>query len=97
MTQVNMTGINSEVPFPSSKEEIEEIRKALGVISDSMTRVAAERDLTKDAKKQLKNKFGLKPKLVTRLAKTMFNDDFPVAEMEHEEFVAAYKKVARVS
>jgi hypothetical protein len=84
---------SEESTFPIVKEDIEEVKRAIREISDSMTRVAAERDLIKETKKRLKEKFGLKPKLLTRLAKTVFNDDFDVTEMEHDEFVEAYNKV----
>ncbi len=93
MTDVTLNGQNTTVPFPTVKEDLKDVKVALEDIRDSMTRVAAERDLIKEKKKHLKVKFGLNPKLVSRLAKTMFNDDFVATTMDHEEFVDAYKKV----
>jgi len=88
------SGYNSgNYVFPTNPEDVKAIKKALEDISDSMTRVAGERDFIKETKKALKEKHGLKPKLVTRLAKTMFNNDFDASQMDHEEFVEAYKKV----
>lgn len=99
MTQISMggdtsmVGHNSTVNFPSDKESLSEIKKTLEDISDSMTRVAGERDLIKEKKKALKEKFALPPKLVTKLAKTLFNDDFDVSQSENDDFVVAYNRV----
>lgn len=83
----------SDFVFPSNPDDIKAIRKSLEDVSDSMTRIAGERDLIKETKKALKEKYSMKPKLITRLAKTMFNDDFDAGQLDNEEFVEAYKKV----
>ena len=93
MTDISVAGHNSTIPFPTAKEDLSVVKEVLEAINDSRTRMDAERDLIKEKKKQLKNKFGLKPKLVTKLANTLFNDDFENTQMDHDEFVEAFKKV----
>ena len=75
-----------QVILPSNPEDIRKIRGNLQEISDSLTRIQAERSLIKDIKDVLKDDYNLPPKFISKLVKTFHNKDFDTQQAEHSDF-----------
>lgn len=77
--------------------ETQRLFNALKQISDAMTRQEAERDLIKNIKKDLREEFDFKVKVLNRLAKTFHKQNFDEEEEIHKEFEALYESVSGVT
>ena len=76
-----------------TNSEKETIQKAICDMVDSMTRVAAERDLQKEITKQLKDTTTVTPKVFRKMARTAFNANFSEEVAVHEEFEQLYTEL----
>jgi len=86
-------GNNSGVPS-LSPEEIKKIIDAVEVINDSMTRVAAEKDLVKDTVNKIHEETGFPKKLLRRIARTHYNRSFEMDLQENRDFESTYETIA---
>lgn len=87
-------GKNSGVPSLNS-EDIGKVTKALEIINDSMTRIAAERDLIKETVTKASTDLGINKKLLRRMAKTHFNRSFDMDVAEDKDFESLYETVTK--
>jgi hypothetical protein len=71
--------------------EKQKLLTALKEISASMTRQEAERDLIKSMKKELREEFEFKTKVLNRLAKTFHKQNFGEEKEIHKEFEELYE------
>lgn len=80
----------------SNPEDRKRIRNALEEISNSMTRIEAERDLIKDIKAELLEAYKplLSRKQISKMAKVYHNQSFDAEVATHEEFEALYEEIA---
>ena len=80
----------------SNPEDRKRIRNALEEISNSMTRIEAERDLIKDIKAELLEAYKplLSRKQISKMAKVYHNQSFDAEVATHEEFEARYEEIA---
>jgi len=85
-------GNNSGVPA-MSPEDIRKVADAIEVLNDSMTRVAAERDLVKETVNKLHEEIGFPKRLLRRLAKTHYNRSFEIDTQENRDFESAYETI----
>ena len=85
-------GNNSGVPAMTA-EDIRKVADAIEVINDSMTRVAAERDLVKDTINKLHEEIGFPKRLLRRLAKTHYHRSFEMDTQENRDFESAYETI----
>lgn len=85
-------GSNSGVPS-LSPEELKMIVDAITTINDSMTRVAAERDLVKDTVNKIHEETGFPKKLLRRIAKTHYNRSFEMDLQENRDFESTYETI----
>lgn len=85
-------GNNSGVPA-MTPEDIRKVSDAIEVINDSMTRVAAERDLVKDTINKLHEEIGFPKRLLRRLAKTHYHRSFEMDTQENRDFESAYETI----
>lgn len=69
------------------------LKKAILEISDSLTRMSAEKDLQKDILDEMHDKLGVDKKLVRRMAKTYYDSTFEKVQQENATFEDAYKSV----
>lgn len=69
------------------------IYDALREISNSMTRMEAERDLISETLKAVKDKFELPPKYTRKLAKIYHKQNFQEVKAEQEEVENLYEAV----
>jgi hypothetical protein len=77
--------------------EKQKLISALKEISAAMTRQEAERDLIKAAKKELREEFEFKTKVLNRLAKTFHKQNFDEESEIHKEFEELYETVTAPS
>lgn len=77
----------------SSPADRQKIKKMLGEISDSMTRIAGERDLIKETIKEMSQQFNLSKRTLNRMAKVYHKQNFLREREEHEEFEDLYTTI----
>ena len=69
------------------------IKDGLKEMVDSMTRMAAERDLMKEISKQVKENTSVTPKVFRKMARTAFAANFAEEVAVNEEFEQFYKEI----
>lgn len=82
------------VTSPADKKKILD---AVREISNSLTRISAERDLMKDIVKDISDNFQIPRKVVNKIAKTYHKQNLTQEVQEHEEFVELYDSVTKTS
>lgn len=78
-----------------SPEDKKKVFDAVREISNSMTRIEAERDLIKDIVKEVSDTFQIPRKTVKKIAVTYHKQNLTQVEQEHDEFVELYDKVTK--
>jgi hypothetical protein len=81
----------------SSPEDKKKIFGAIREISNSMTRIEAERDLIKDIVKDVSDNYQIPRKTVKKIATTFHKQNMTQVEQEHEEFVELYDDVTKAA
>jgi hypothetical protein len=74
-------------------EQKKDLQKAVQEISDSMTRMEAERDLIKEIVKDQSDQLQIPKKVISKIAKTFHKQNLAQEVADHEEFVELYEKV----
>lgn len=74
----------------SNAEDRAKIKKMLDEISNSMTRMAAERDLIKETIKEVSEEFQLPKKYLNKMAKIYHKQNFHVEQADQDEFESLY-------
>jgi hypothetical protein len=83
--------------IPSDQATRDKIKDATKEISDSLTRIASERDLIKDILDTVEEKYGI-PKAITRkMGKIYFKGTFDAEVAEADDFSALYETVLTMS
>ena len=77
----------------SSPADRAKIKKMLGEISNSMTRIEGERDLIKETIKEMSQEFNLPKRTLNRMAKVYHKQNFLREREEHEEFEDLYTTI----
>ena len=67
------------------------LRKSITEIADSLTRIAAERDLQKEIIKKISEELSIDKKIIRRMAKVYFNANFAQEVELDEEFEETYR------
>lgn len=75
--------------------ERKKLKKAIMEMNDSMTRVAAERDLQKETINTLYDELGVDKKLVRRMAKAYFKANFGEEVEENKAFEESYDLIIK--
>lgn len=81
----------------SSPADRKKIRDALQEISNSMTRIEAERDLIKDIKSDLVEQFEMTKKTVSKLARVYHKRNFNEEQAAQSEFELLYEQIVNAS
>jgi hypothetical protein len=79
----------------TSPEDIKKFKQAIQEISNSMTRVEAERDLIKEIVKEQSDTYQVPRKLVSKIAKTYHKQNLTQEIQDHEDFVEIYEQVTK--
>lgn len=83
--------------IPSSPADRKAIYDALREISNSFTRIEAERDLIKEAINNTCENFNLNKKTFRRMAKVYHKQNFSKEKEEHEEFETLYEVITNTT
>jgi hypothetical protein len=81
----------------SNPQDRKAINAALQEISDSMTRMAAERELIKEAINETCAKYNLDKKVFRRMAKVHHRRNFSEEVAEHEQFEILYENITNTT
>ena len=73
------------------------IKKMLSEISDSFTRIEAERDLIKETIEALSDDFDIDKKILRKMARIYHKQNYSTVEAEQEELALLYKSVVGVN
>ena len=79
--------------LPSDPQARKSIKKVLDEISNSMTRIEAERDLIKETIEDICEEFKLSKKTFRKLARTYHKKNFSKEVAENEEFETMYETI----
>jgi hypothetical protein len=79
----------------SSPEDKKKLKGAIQEISNSMTRMEAERDLIKEIIKEQSDQFQIPKKILAKIAKTYHKQNLTQEVEEHEDFVELYEEVTK--
>ena len=82
-------------PNSLSNEDKKKLRNAIYAINDSMTRMAAERDLQKEAINELNDALGIDKKIIRKMAKTYFLANYNTVVEEEKNFQDFYDSVIK--
>ena len=74
----------------SSPADRKKIKDALQEISDSMTRIQAERDLIKDIVKEVADTHQLPKKYINKMARIFHKQNFQITQQEQDELESLY-------
>ena len=77
----------------SNPEDRKKIKNALQEISDSMTRISAEKDLIKDIIGDLNEQFEINKKILNKMARVYHKAEFAKEQKEFEDFEILYSDV----
>ncbi|MFW9602981.1 MAG: hypothetical protein ACMV1B_11785 [Prevotella sp.] len=77
----------------SSPVDRKKIKDALQEISNSLTRIAAERDLIKETVSEVSKNFNLSKKHINKMSRIYHKQNFQVTQQENEELEALYLSV----
>ena len=80
----------SQISNPADRAKI---KKMLSEVSDSMTRIAAERDLIKETIKEMSQEFNLSKRHLNKMAKVYYKQNFSREQEEQEEFEDLYTSI----
>lgn len=81
----------------SNPEDRKKIKNALQEISDSLTRMEAERDLIKDIVKDVSDNYQLPKKYINKMARIYHKQNFQITQQETEELESLYITVVDAS
>ena len=76
---------------PSSPADRQTLKTMLVEITNCMLRMDAERDAKKEIVASIKEKFEIQPKLVNKLASTMYKRNYSDLQAENEDFEEMYE------
>ena len=96
---MSMIGHNKPFVSPNSlsNEEKKKLKNAIYAINDSMTRVAAERDLQKEAIAEIFDELGVDKKLVRKMAKAYYMANYNTIVEEEKNFQDFYDSIIKES
>ncbi len=83
----------SNVIIPSSPDDRKKIRGALEEISNSLTRIEAERSLIKEILQDVEDNFELPKKYTRKVAKIFHKQNFAEVKTEQEDLETIYETV----
>lgn len=78
-----------------SAEDKKKLKDAIHEISNSMTRMEAERDLIREIIKDQSTNFLIPKKIISKIAKTYHRQNLTQEVEDHEDFVELYEEVTK--
>lgn len=83
----------NQVIIPSNPADREKIRRVMDTVSDSFTRIEAEKELIKDEIGALVEEFKIPRKFLNRMARIYHRKNFKDVMDEQENFETLYESV----
>lgn len=80
----------------SSPTDRQKIKKNLDELSNSYTRIAAERDLIKETISEMSKDFELPKKTLNKMAKTYYKQSFLKEQQDQEDFESLYTTIVEL-
>lgn len=80
----------------SSPVDRKKIKDAMEEISNSMLRIAAEKDFIKEAIAELHDQHKISKKILNKMARTYHKQNFQNEQQDHEEFETLYTEVVEL-
>lgn len=80
----------------SNPKDQAKIKTMLGEISNSLTRIAAERDLIKETVASLSEEFEVDKKILNKMARIFHKQNFTEVTAENEELDLLYESIVGV-
>lgn len=77
--------------IPSSPSDRQQLKTMLVEMTKAMQRADDEKQSVKEIAEAAQEKFGIKKKLITRLAKTMYKHNYADIQAENEHFETLYE------
>lgn len=81
----------------SSPTDREKIKKNLDELSNSYTRIAAERDLIKEMISEMADEFELPKRTLNKMAKTYYKQSFLKEQQDQEDFESLYTTIVELN
>ena len=85
---------NNKISNPADRKKFKD---ALQEISNSMTRISAERDLIKETAKDLSDGFQIPKKTINKIARIFHNQNFTQEAQEFEDLETLYEEVVNLA
>lgn len=79
--------------LPSDPELRRKIREAVKEAADIMTMIAAQREALRDAKSRIVEELEVPKKILNKMIKAYYNQDFPAISQENEMFELFYENI----
>lgn len=92
-----MTQQTTNIVVPSSPADRKAIKDALQEISNSLTRIEAERDMIKDILQAVQDNQKVPKKYVRKLAKIYHKQNYTEVQQEQDDLETLYETVAVTS
>lgn len=83
-------------PMISNPVDRKKIKDALEEISNSMTRIAAEKDLIKEIIADLSDKFEMEKKILNKMARVYHKQNFTTEQQTFDEFETLYTNIVEI-
>jgi len=77
--------------LPSSPNDRQKLKMAIGEITNCFLRIDAERDAIKEILAEAANKYGVDKKMIRKIASTMYKHNYADVQAENEEFSILYE------
>ena len=82
-------------PYSLSNEDKKKLKNVIYALNDSMTRVAAERDLQKEALNEIFEELNVEKKMVRKMAKAYFLANYNTVVEEEKTFQDFYDMIIK--
>lgn len=82
--------MSKQIPKITNPADIKKIRQGFVEISGAYTRAAGEKDFIKESVASLAEEFNIPKRVVSKMAKVFYKQNFKEVQEEAEEFAQAY-------
>jgi hypothetical protein len=86
-----MSTTTQNVIIPSSPNDRQQIKLKIVEITNSFSKIDAEKDHIKEILSDAEAKFGIKKKLISKMARTMYKHSYDTLQQENEDFSTLYE------
>jgi len=80
--------------LPVNAAEIAKVKTMIVEMTNCLNRIDAEREQMKDIASSVEEKFGIKKKIINKIARTMFKHNYADLQSENEHFEFLYEAIA---